>query len=115
MPITVSMRTEVLLGWCGSEPAPVSESRSGCSLSVGSGIRCRGRGSDLGPLGPDPLGADRKRVGFGAPRLFYRPVSELGMKDERGSAVIWMVGLTALLLLFGGLSIDFWAVLRGPA
>ena len=33
------------------------------------------------------------------------------MKDERGSAVIWMVGLTALLLLFGGLSIDFWRAL----
>lgn len=33
------------------------------------------------------------------------------MRSERGSAVIWMVGLTALLLLFGGLAVDFWRAL----
>ena len=33
------------------------------------------------------------------------------MRHERGSAVIWMVGLTALLLIFGGFSIDFWRAL----
>lgn len=33
------------------------------------------------------------------------------MSSERGSAVIWMVGLTALLLLFGGLAVDFWRAL----
>lgn len=30
---------------------------------------------------------------------------------ERGSAVLWLLGLSALLLLFGGLAIDFWRAL----
>ena len=31
------------------------------------------------------------------------------MRDgERGSATIWMLGLSLLLLLFGGLALDFW-------
>ena len=33
------------------------------------------------------------------------------MSSERGSALIWIVGLTALLLLFGGLAVDFWRAL----
>lgn len=33
------------------------------------------------------------------------------MRRERGSAVIWLVGLTTLLLLFGGLAVDFWRAL----
>lgn len=28
--------------------------------------------------------------------------------EERGSATIWVLGLSVLLLLFGGLMIDFW-------
>ena len=30
------------------------------------------------------------------------------MNSERGSATIWMLGLSLLLLLFGGLALDFW-------
>lgn len=30
------------------------------------------------------------------------------MKSERGSVTVWMLGLSLLLLLFGGLAIDFW-------
>lgn len=30
------------------------------------------------------------------------------MRSERGSITIWMLGLSLLLLLFGGLSLDFW-------
>ena len=30
------------------------------------------------------------------------------MKSERGSVTIWMLGLSLLLLLFGGLALDFW-------
>ena len=30
---------------------------------------------------------------------------------ERGSATIWMLGLSLLLLLFGGLALDFWRAL----
>lgn len=30
------------------------------------------------------------------------------MKDERGSATIWILGLSLLLLLFGGLALDYW-------
>lgn len=30
---------------------------------------------------------------------------------ERGSVTIWMLGLTLLLLAFGGLSVDFWRAL----
>lgn len=29
-------------------------------------------------------------------------------RDERGSVTIWMLGLSLLLLLFGGLALDFW-------
>lgn len=28
--------------------------------------------------------------------------------DDRGSATIWMLGLSVLLLAFGGLALDFW-------
>lgn len=30
------------------------------------------------------------------------------MKSERGSVTIWMLGLSLLLLLFGGIALDFW-------
>lgn len=30
------------------------------------------------------------------------------MRSERGSATFWMLGLSLLLLLFGGLALDFW-------
>jgi len=33
------------------------------------------------------------------------------MKSDRGSVTIWMLGLSVLLLLFGGLAIDFWRAL----
>jgi uncharacterized membrane protein len=33
------------------------------------------------------------------------------MSGDRGSITIWMLGLSVLLLLFGGLSIDFWRAL----
>jgi Flp pilus assembly protein TadG len=33
------------------------------------------------------------------------------MKADRGSVTIWMLGLSVLLLLFGGLSVDFWRAL----
>ncbi len=39
----------------------------------------------------------------------HRPVSKLRMRrSERGSVTIWMLGLSVLLLLFGGLALDFW-------
>ena len=33
------------------------------------------------------------------------------MKSDRGSVTLWMLGLSLLLLLFGGLVIDFWRAL----
>jgi Putative Flp pilus-assembly TadE/G-like len=33
------------------------------------------------------------------------------MRSERGSATIWMLGLSLLLLVFGGLAVDFWRAL----
>jgi len=30
------------------------------------------------------------------------------MKSDRGSITIWMLGLSLLLLVFGGLALDFW-------
>ena len=33
------------------------------------------------------------------------------MSSDRGSITIWMLGLSVLLLLFGGLAIDFWRAL----
>jgi hypothetical protein len=33
------------------------------------------------------------------------------MKSERGSVTIWVLGLSMLLLLFGGLALDFWRAL----
>ncbi len=48
-------------------------------------------------------------MGNGQSFRAYRPVSKLRMrKSERGSVTIWMLGLSVLLLLFGGLALDFW-------
>lgn len=33
------------------------------------------------------------------------------MKSDRGSVTIWMLGLSILLILFGGLAVDFWRAL----
>ncbi len=33
------------------------------------------------------------------------------MRDERGSVTIWMLGLSMLLLVLGGFSVDLWRVL----
>lgn len=33
------------------------------------------------------------------------------MNDDRGSVTIWVLGLTILILAFGGLALDFWRVL----
>jgi len=33
------------------------------------------------------------------------------MRDDRGSTTIWMLGLSLLLLLFGGLALDYWRAL----
>ena len=33
------------------------------------------------------------------------------MRSDRGSVTLWTLGLSVLLLLFGGLSIDFWRAL----
>ena len=33
------------------------------------------------------------------------------MRGDRGSMTIWMLGLSVLVLLFGGLAIDFWRAL----
>lgn len=33
------------------------------------------------------------------------------MRSERGSVTLWMLGLSLLLLLFGGLALDFWRAL----
>lgn len=30
------------------------------------------------------------------------------MRDDRGSTTIWMLGLSLLLLLFGGIALDYW-------
>ena len=33
------------------------------------------------------------------------------MRSDRGSVTLWMLGLSLLLLLFGGLVVDFWRAL----
>lgn len=33
------------------------------------------------------------------------------MKNEKGSVTIWMLGLSLLLLAFGGLAVDYWRAL----
>lgn len=33
------------------------------------------------------------------------------MKSDRGSVTIWVLGLSILLLVFGGLSLDYWRAL----
>jgi uncharacterized membrane protein len=33
------------------------------------------------------------------------------MRSERGSVTLWTLGLSVLLLLFGGLAVDFWRAL----
>jgi Flp pilus assembly protein TadG len=33
------------------------------------------------------------------------------LRSDRGSVTLWMLGLSLLLLLFGGLAVDFWRAL----
>lgn len=41
-----------------------------------------------------------------------RPVSEPGVKQaDRGSVTIWVLGLSMVLLTFGGLALDYWRAL----
>lgn len=37
-----------------------------------------------------------------------RPLQEHPMREERGSTTLWVLGLSLLLLLFGGIALDFW-------
>lgn len=47
-------------------------------------------------------------MGHGEPCRADRPLPEPGMRSDRGSVTIWTLGLSLLLLLFGGLALDFW-------
>lgn len=40
-----------------------------------------------------------------------RPISELGVRNDRGSVTIWVLGLTVMILGFGGIALDFWRAL----
>lgn len=40
-----------------------------------------------------------------------RSIPESPLRSERGSVTFWMLGLSLLLLLFGGLALDFWRAL----
>ena len=74
-------------------------------------VRSRGRSSDLGSAGHHALGPGGWSVGHRGACRAGGSLSESGMKGDRGSMTIWMLGLSVLLLLFGGLAIDFWRAL----
>lgn len=40
-----------------------------------------------------------------------RLVSEFGLNDDRGSVTLWVLGLTVIVLGFGGIALDFWRAL----
>ena len=49
-------------------------------------------------------------MGRSLPLGACRFVPESPLRSERGSITLWMLGLSLLLLLFGGLALDFWRV-----
>ena len=50
-------------------------------------------------------------MGRSLPLGAARSVPESPLRSERGSITLWMLGLSLLLLLFGGLAVDFWRAL----
>ncbi len=50
-------------------------------------------------------------MGRSLPLGARRFVPESPLRSERGSVTLWMLGLSLLLLLFGGLALDFWRAL----
>ena len=50
-------------------------------------------------------------MGRSFPLRAGRSIPESPLRSERGSVTFWMLGLSLLLLLFGGLALDFWRAL----
>ena len=50
-------------------------------------------------------------MGRSLPLGASRSIPESPLRSERGSVTFWMLGLSLLLLLFGGLALDFWRAL----
>lgn len=50
-------------------------------------------------------------MGHTHPCRKHRSLSESRLRDDRGSVTFWVLGLSILILMFGGLALDFWRVL----
>lgn len=50
-------------------------------------------------------------MGGSGPFRAHRSLPKPGMRSDRGSVTFWTLGLCILLLMFGGLAIDFWRAL----
>src|SRR5690606_32307296 len=79
----------------------------GC-VFTNQGLGDRGHRPDMDPFGQHPMGCHRRDLDHRRPCRAGRPLQEPSMRDDRGSTTIWMLGLSVLLLLFGGLALDFW-------
>ena len=100
---------DVRVGWCGASPGVSPRGRGELhhfERLGGDGHRC-----GLDPAGGHAVGVGRRFVGDHRPLGADRPLPEHRMKEERGSVTIWVLGLSLLLLLFGGLAIDYWRAL----
>src|SRR5690606_15631971 len=96
--------------WLVRRPTGVHRGRDG-HLQPRAWVPGHPRGGDLGASGRDPLGIGGRPVALGRPQRADRPVPEPPVSRERGTITMWMLGLSLLLLAFGGLAIDYWRAL----
>ena len=101
--------TSVRVGWCGADPGALPGAAGDCAMVRGGVVTATV--SVWTPLFGTTLGACWWFVGDHEPLRAHRSVPQSRMKSERGSVTIWVLGLSVLLLLFGGLAIDYWRAL----
>ncbi len=98
----------IRVGWCGAS----SDRGVLRRLRFHTWERGLGHGRSVEPAGPDSLGTYWRNLGFRDSHRADRSVSEPGVRrSERGSITIWMLGLSLLILVFGGLALDYWRAL----
>jgi len=100
----------VRVGWCGADPAPMISPQ--WRLSVHAWIRCRRHDRALDTIDHHSMGRGGRLVGVRRSHRAHRPLQESGVRSsDEGSVTIWVLGLSMLLLVFGGLAIDYWRAL----
>ena len=99
----------VRLDWCGAAESGAGAAPDACSFDRGSVVTAEVQvwvplvATPWGDVGGLWVGASHSGAG--------RSIPESPLRSERGSVTLWTLGLSLLLLLFGGLAVDFWRAL----